>query len=135
VADEEALFVVVGVDEPASDAVGTVAANFTGSGIEDVHAEDLDLNVAVVGRKDLDVRFAEDDEQIALPGILEIVGHVEVGVHARLQDGNASEFGELRGVRVVAEGTGDQDVEVGVSGLAGGGHEVRTADCAEFRPD
>jgi len=34
-ADEEAFFVVVGVDEPAGDAVGTVAANFAGSGMED----------------------------------------------------------------------------------------------------
>ena len=30
-ADEEAFLVVVGVDEPAGDAVGTVAADFTGS--------------------------------------------------------------------------------------------------------
>ena len=34
-ADEEAFFVVVGVDEPAGDAVGAVAANFAGSGMED----------------------------------------------------------------------------------------------------
>ena len=37
VADEEAFFVVVGVDEPAGDAVGTVADDFAGLGLEDVH--------------------------------------------------------------------------------------------------
>ena len=35
VADEETLLVVVGIDEPAGDAVGAVAANFAGSGMED----------------------------------------------------------------------------------------------------
>ena len=33
---EEALFVVVGVDEPAGDAVGAVAADFAGAGVEHV---------------------------------------------------------------------------------------------------
>ena len=41
VADEEALFVVVGIDEPAGDAVGAVAADFAGVRVEDVHAVDL----------------------------------------------------------------------------------------------
>ena len=34
VADEEALLVVVGVDEPAADAVGAVAADFAGVGMD-----------------------------------------------------------------------------------------------------
>ena len=42
-ADEEALFVVVGVDEPAGDAFGAVAADFAGGWVEDVDAVDLDL--------------------------------------------------------------------------------------------
>ena len=50
VADEEALFVVVGVDEPAGDAVGVVAADFAGIGVEDIHAVDLDLRVVVSGQ-------------------------------------------------------------------------------------
>ena len=49
VADEEALLVVIGVDEPAGDAFGAVAADFAGVGMEDVHAVDLDLNLAVFG--------------------------------------------------------------------------------------
>ena len=43
VADEETFLVIVGVDEPAGDAVGTIAANFTGVRVEDVDAVDSDL--------------------------------------------------------------------------------------------
>ena len=43
VADEEALFVVVGVDEPAGDAFGAVAADFAGLRVEDIDAVDSDL--------------------------------------------------------------------------------------------
>ena len=77
VANEEALLVVVGIDEPAGDAVGAVAADFDGVGVEHVDAVDLDLNLARLGavvldRDDLDVGFAEDDEQVALAGVLEV---------------------------------------------------------------
>jgi len=47
VADEEAFFVVVGVDEPAGDAFGTVAADFAGLGCEYVHAMNRDLCLVV----------------------------------------------------------------------------------------
>ena len=46
-ADEEALLVVVGVDEPAGDAVGAVAADLAGVGMEDIDAVDLDADLAV----------------------------------------------------------------------------------------
>jgi hypothetical protein len=36
VADEEALLVVVGVDEPAGDAIGPVTADLPGVGVKDV---------------------------------------------------------------------------------------------------
>ena len=48
VADEEALLVVVGVDEPAGDALGAVAAHLAGVGVEDVDAVDLHLDLAVL---------------------------------------------------------------------------------------
>ena len=50
VADEEALLVVVGVDEPAGDAVGAVAADLAGAGVEDVDAVDLHPDLAVLAR-------------------------------------------------------------------------------------
>ncbi len=49
VADEEALLVVVGVNEPAGDAVGAVAADLAGVGVEDVDAVDLNLDLVVFG--------------------------------------------------------------------------------------
>ena len=110
-ADEEALFVVVGVDEPAGDPIGTVAADFAGVGVEHVHAVDLDADLSGLRRQDVDVRLAEDDEEIALAGVLQVVGHVQVGVHARLEHGDAAKLVELGGVRIVVEGAGDQHIE------------------------
>ena len=78
----------------------------------------------VVLVQDLDVGLAEDDEEVALAGGLELAAHVEVGVHARLQHGDAAELAELAGVRLVVEGAGDEHVEAGVAGLAGRLHEV-----------
>ncbi len=41
--DEEAFFVVVGVDEPTRYAIGSVATNFAGVRVEDVDAINSDL--------------------------------------------------------------------------------------------
>ena len=85
--------------------------------------------------QDVDVGLAEDDEEVALAGVLQIVGHVQVGVHAGLENGNAAELVEFGGVGVVVEGAGDQHVEVGVAGFAGGGNEIGAGDGAEFGAD
>ena len=79
VADEEALFVVVGVDEPAGNAIGPVAADFAGIGMEHVHAVDLDPDLAglavVTLIENFDVRLAEDDkpQRVAFRYILALV--------------------------------------------------------------
>src|SRR5207249_4153459 len=101
--DEETLFVVVRVDEPASDAVGAIAADFAGTWVKDIHTIDLHLNLAAFGREKVDVRLAKDDEEIAFAGVLEVLGHVQIGVHPSLEDPDASEFFELRGLRFVAD--------------------------------
>ena len=44
-ADEEALLVVVGIDEPAGDTVGSVAADLAGVGVEDIDTVDPDLEL------------------------------------------------------------------------------------------
>jgi len=49
VADEEGFLVVVGVDEPAGDALWAVGANLAGLGVEDVHAVDAQLRIVVSG--------------------------------------------------------------------------------------
>lgn len=95
VTDEEALFVVVGVDKPAGDAFGPVAADFTGVGVEDVDAVDFDLDLSVFSIKDVDVGFTEDDEQVAFTGVLEIISHVQVGVHSGLEYMDATQFIKL----------------------------------------
>ena len=53
--DEEALFVVVGVDESAGDAVGSVADDFAGLGFEDIDAVDSDLCPVVSGQRKREV--------------------------------------------------------------------------------
>lgn len=76
-ADEETLLIVVGVNEPAGDAVGAMAADLAGVGVEHVHAIDLDLELlgCTVGHghgQDVDIRLAEDDEEIALAGVFRL---------------------------------------------------------------
>jgi len=132
VADEEAFFVVVGVDEPAGDAIGAVAADFADVGVEDVDTVALDPDLAVAGIEDVDVGFAEDDEQVAFTRVLEVVGHVEVRVHAGLKDGDATELVEFRGMGVVVEGAGDEHVETGVADFASRGDQFGPGYGAEF---
>ena len=136
VADEEALFVVVRVDEPAGDAVGAVAAHLARRRVEHVDAFHASPAACPSLRvEQLDVGLAEDDEEVALAGGLQVVGHVQVGVHARLEHRDAAELAELARVRLVVERAGDQDVEAGVAGLARGRDEVRPLDRAELRAD
>ena len=68
-ADEEAFFVVVGVDEPASDAVGAVTADLAGVRVEDVDSVDPDLDLIVIRFEQVDVGLAEDDEEVAFAGV------------------------------------------------------------------
>ena len=134
-ADEEALLVVVGVDEPGGDAVGVVGADFAGVGIEHVDALHAHLDVAVADILDVDVRLAEDDEEIALAGVLQLVGHVQVGVHLGLEDRQRAEPRQLRGVGIEIEGAGDQHVEARLARLARGGDEIEPRDGAELRAE
>lgn len=93
--DEEAFFVVVGVDEPAGDAVSSVAADFSGVRMKNIDAVDFNLYLPVFCIDNVDVGFTEDNEEIALSGIFEIVGHVQVGVHSGFENGDAAKFVEL----------------------------------------
>ena len=77
VADEEALLVVVAIDEPAGDAVGGGAADFAGVGVEYIDSVDPDIDLSVLCVEDVDVRFTEDDEEVAFASVLEVAGHVE----------------------------------------------------------
>ena len=133
--DEKTFFVVVGVDEPAGDPVCSVAADFARVGVEDVDSVHFDADLAVFLGDQGDIRFAEDDEQVSFAGILEVVGHVQVGIHAGFEDGESAEFAEFGRMRLVVEGTGDQDVEPRLGRLASGGGEVQSLDGSEFGTD
>lgn len=95
VADEEGFHVVVGVDEPAGDAFGSVAADFAGVGVENVYSVDFDLYLVVSGIDDVDIGFAEDDEEVAFASVLEVTGHVQVSVHEGFENRYPAEFVEF----------------------------------------
>ena len=67
-----------------------------------------------------------------LAGVLQVAGHVQVGVHARLEDGDAADLPELRCVGLVVERAGDQHVEADVRRLSGSGDQIRARDGAEL---
>ena len=116
---KETFAVVVGVNEPAGDAVGAVTDDFAGLRFEDVHAIHLHSQIAAFLWQQVNIRLAEDDKKVSFAGVLEILGHVQVGVHARLEHGDAAQLAELRGVRLVVEGASDEHVEIGIARLAG----------------
>ncbi len=139
-AHEEALTVVVAIDEPAGDVVGLVAADFAGGGVEHINAIDLHLDliglsIGTSGIEDVDVGFAEDHKQIALAAVCEILLHVQIGVHAGLENGDRAELVELGGLGLVVEGAADQHVEAGIGAFAGCFHQIDAADGAELRAD
>jgi hypothetical protein len=89
----------------------------------------------VLGLQDVDVGLAEDYKQVPLPGVFQVLGHVQIGVHAGLEHGHAAELAELGGVGVVVEGAGHEHVEAGVPGFAGGGDQVSPLHGSELRAD
>lgn len=44
-------------------------------------------------------------------GVFVVVGHVEVGIHTRLQQGDTAKLVELRRVGIVVEGAGDKRIK------------------------
>ena len=89
---EKALFVVVRIHEPARDPIRVVAVNLSRARVEHIHAIHLHPHLAARLIQDRDVRFAEDHEQVALAGALQVVRHVQIGVHAGFQDSDAAHF-------------------------------------------
>ena len=102
---------------------------------EDIDAVYFHAQFVVLLGQERDVGLAEDDEEVAFAGVLEVVRHVEVGVHAGLEHRDAAELVEFGGVRLVVEGAGDEDIEVGIAGFARGGDEIGARDGAELGAD
>ena len=82
--------------------------------MEDIDAVHLHLHL-VTGGEQRDIGLAEDHKQVPLAGVLEVVRHVQIGVHPCLQDRNPPQLVELGRVRFEVERTRDQHVEVGLS--------------------
>jgi hypothetical protein len=74
-ADEETFFVVIGVDELAGDAVGVVAVDLAGVGWKTSATLSLTCHWVVFEWDEIDVGFAEDDEEVGFVGFLEVGGH------------------------------------------------------------
>jgi len=134
-ADEETLLIIVGVYEPAGDAIDIATLHFARLGLEDVHAIHFYTELAVLLCQKDDIRFAEDDEGVAFAGVLEVLGHMQVGIHAGLEYRYAAQLIELGGVRLVVEGAGNQYVEPGITRLAGGSNKVSALYGAELGAD
>jgi hypothetical protein len=69
-----------GADKPFR----SVAANFSRAGMEHIHASYLYLNLAVFQVDHVDVWLSKNYEQIAFAGVLQFIGHVQVGIHPGL---------------------------------------------------
>ena len=128
--NEKAFFVVVGIDEPAGDAVGSTGFDFARLGTKYIYAVYFDLDlVGLLG--DFDVGFSEDDEEIACSSVFQ-VAHMEICVHAGFEDGDATELGEVGGVGIEAEGTGNQNIKACVACFTSCRDEIWTGDGAKF---
>src|SRR5262245_50857981 len=81
-ADEEALAVVVGVDESARDVVGVAGQHGAGARVEHVHPADRHHHLPVL-RGQFWVRLTEHRKQVPGTGFLQqLVAHRQVGVHS-----------------------------------------------------
>ena len=135
VTDEEALFVVVGVDEPTGNTIWAVATDFTRIGMENIDSVDFDSHHATAVIEKINIRFAEDDEEVALAGVFKVVGHVKVRVHPGLEHRDAAEFVELGGHGVEVEGASDKNVESRIARFTSGQDEVLALDGTELGAD
>ena len=97
VTDEESFLVVIRIDEPAGDAVGTVGANFSGIWMEDVYSVDFypesdrlsASRISISGSPKITNRFP-------LPVFLSSSAMCRSAFMRALSTGNAAQFFELR---------------------------------------
>src|ERR1700743_156687 len=103
--DKETLFVVVSVDEPTRNSVCPVAPNLTTGGIEHIHPGHLDPDPRIGLGQQRDIRFAENHEQIPFSSVLELLRHMQIRIHSRLEDWNSPQSAELSRICFVVEST------------------------------
>ena len=138
VADEEALLVVVGVDEPAGDAVRRRRCGSRRCCGSNTSTPLILTRITAAARRAGSSMSGSPNttNRLPLPVFLRSLGHVQVGVHPRLEHRDAARAcSNSVGVRVVVEGAGDQHVEAGIARLARGGDQIGPGDRAELRAD
>ena len=134
-ADEEAFLVVVGVDEPGGDVLFAAGADFAGFGVEDVNAENLDDDLAVVIELPHDIGFTKDDEQVPCTGVFQLLRHMKVGVHLGFQDRQGAKFCQFRCVRIEIKTASNERIETGVERFTGCRRQIGSGDSSEFGTD
>src|SRR5262249_49510532 len=132
-AHKKALFVVVAVHQPARNSFGSVAANRARRGVKHIDTDDLHLNLTVLRLQDLYVWFTENDEQVSFARVLQFVGHVQIGIHACLQNWYLPQFVEIRRVSVIVKRAGDKHIEARIARFPSGSNEVWTRNRTELR--
>ena len=85
--------------------------------------------------KDVDIRLSEDHKEVRTVGLLQILGHVKVGIHSGLDDRQPSQFAQLSGLGIIIERTGDQLIETTVACLSCCLHQICTSNRSELRTD
>ena len=83
--NEEALVVVIGVDEPACDAIGVVTDDLPGCWMEHVHPVESHTDLVVGSIQYIYVGLSKDNEKITAARVLELFRHMEISVHPGLQ--------------------------------------------------
>ena len=109
--------------------------HFAGLRLEYIDAVYLHAELAILLVGKVDIRLAEDYEEIAFAGVLEVLRHVQVSVHASFKHWNAAKLAELGRMRLVVEGAGDQGIERSIASLTGGGNKISTLNRAKLGAD
>ena len=95
VTHEEALAVVVRVDEPAGECIRVVGADLSRRRVVDVDASDLNLDLVLRGSLDLEVGLAEDREEVARARLLEKLLAIDRSRFIRTGGGSLPNFAPL----------------------------------------
>ena len=122
--NEETLLVVVGINEPAGDAFGPVAADFAGLRIEYIDAMNLHLNLPVFRLLSSMSGSPKTTNKLPVPVFFNSSAMCKVCIHSCLQHRDATELVEFARMSLEVEGAGDKHVKARISGFAGGLDEI-----------
>ena len=135
VADEEALLVVVGVDEPGGDALGVVGADVAGVGIEDVDAVDLHADRPSLACSMSMSGSPKTTKRLPLPVFFSSSAMCRSGFIRAFRIGSGPSLASSEAWASKLKAQAISTSKRASVGLARGGDEVGARDRAEFRAD